>query len=148
MEVGQDDLEKFLEAARELEIKGLTEDINRREENEQHIVLDMNELSENDIIEENATLVESDDVISITSIKSEMVPTSRPEKVTYRAKSGKSNDNQCKECLSKFASGGALINHRRSKHEGVSYSCDFCEYKNGQAGNLKKHVTNHHSNKV
>ena len=58
-----------------------------------------------------------------------------------------SSSIECKECLAKFSSSGALTNHRKNKHEGISYSCEFCDYKNGQAGNLRRHLIRHHSNK-
>jgi len=56
-----------------------------------------------------------------------------------------SGNIECKECHTKFSSSAALTNHRRNKHEGISYSCEYCAYKNGQAGNLRRHVIKKHS---
>ena len=35
----------------------------------------------------------------------------------------------CKKCQAKFRSRVGLWHHRKNKHEGVSYSCDRCDYK-------------------
>ena len=51
---------------------------------------------------------------------------------------------KCDDCDIQFSSDGSLLNHKRCKHEGIMYSCDLCNYKSGQAGNLKRHVSNNH----
>ena len=51
---------------------------------------------------------------------------------------------KCDDCDMEFSSDGSLLNHKRYKHEGIMYSCDLCNYKAGQAGNLKRHLSYHH----
>ena len=52
----------------------------------------------------------------------------------------------CSECGSSYASPGALMNHRRGKHEGRVFRCDRgdCGFSSDQAGNLKTHVIKKH----
>ena len=45
----------------------------------------------------------------------------------------------CEECKAEFKYKQSLAQHIRSKHEGVRYSCDNCDHKATEVGNLKKH---------
>jgi len=203
VEVSEENLQSFLDSAKELEIKGLnTNDLTH----DAPMNLEIDETSENETIIDDShdefthflssegvkeerkerdegeidtefsqklsinieefsdeIITIADEEVSVDGVSSSEVSDGKDKKVpkavqlatefsfdtkpfvTRNTKSEGLNTLKCKECLQKFASAGALINHRRSKHEGISYSCDFCDYKNGQAGNLRKHVVKHHS---
>ena len=56
---------------------------------------------------------------------------------------------KCVECEAIYNSKHALYYHTRSKHEGVRYSCNQCEYQATQQGNLKRHKQSvHKHNKI
>ena len=198
VEVDEEELQSFLGAGKELEVKGLNNELTH----DATINLEMDESPENDtamtqdefihllssegIKEEKKTMDEvskvlspkvsikiadfsndaitiSDEEVFIDGTSSEGSDCDVRKHVPYGAESATEfsfdikpivprnikseglNTLKCKECHQKFASAGALINHRRSKHEGISYSCEFCDYRNGQAGNLRKHVIRHHT---
>ena len=50
----------------------------------------------------------------------------------------------CEECKVEFRSKKGLILHIRSRHKEVKYSCDSCDYKATDLGNLKKHKESVH----
>ena len=46
----------------------------------------------------------------------------------------------CEFCDYKASQKGNLQQHVQSIHVGVKYSCEFCDYKASQKGHLKQHV--------
>ena len=52
----------------------------------------------------------------------------------------------CSQCGASYASQGALVNHRRGRHEGRVYTCTQtgCSFSSAQAGNLKTHLIKRH----
>ena len=51
---------------------------------------------------------------------------------------------ECDECGATFKYKHHMLRHKRSKHEGVRYSCNYCDYKATQPGNLKTHKSSVH----
>ena len=47
---------------------------------------------------------------------------------------------KCVVCALSYSSQGALLNHKRGKHEGVLYNCEIrdCNFSASQAGNLRQ----------
>jgi len=54
---------------------------------------------------------------------------------------------KCVVCALSYSSQGALLNHKRGKHEGVMYNCEIrdCNFAASQAGNLRTHIMNKHN---
>ena len=50
----------------------------------------------------------------------------------------------CWDCGTTYKSYMGYYNHKRSKHLGVSYSCDQCSYTSTQQGHLKRHKRSVH----
>ena len=46
----------------------------------------------------------------------------------------------CDHCENKVIQKGNIKVHIESKHEGIWYTCDHCEYKVIQKGNIKVHI--------
>ena len=55
-----------------------------------------------------------------------------------------SNSKQCPQCDAVFTHRGRMLEHVRSKHEGVRYPCSQCDYKATKPSNLKRHVKGFH----
>ena len=152
-ELDQEDLERFLEAAKELEIKGLTENFSTGDEEMNHeSLLNMKDSTEIDIIREEPYEISLEVITDVTesyltNVKSEIIDLTSltKSKKESKAPAPGSNNLECDECMIKFSGTGALLNHKRNKHEGVRYSCGFCEFNAGQAGNLRRHISKHHS---
>ena len=63
-----------------------------------------------------------------------------PTYTLYMDESNSSNQfDKCGECGPGNRRKKALVQHIRSKHKGVKYSCDRCEYQATEKGDLKKH---------
>ena len=160
-EIDREDLQRFLEVSKELEIKGLTEngvpfddsDINLMEHDETNDENEENpsELSETNLIKketgEYGFVLAGEETIQSEIETTEYVIKNIQEVSRTNSKRKKSSGTcnlKCDDCEMQFSSHGSLLNHKRYKHEGVMYSCNFCDYKAGQAGNLKRHVGKNH----
>ena len=53
--------------------------------------------------------------------------------------------HKCGECGAGFRRKDSRAKHIRSKHEGVKYSCNQCEYQATQQGDLKRHKQSKHN---
>ena len=51
---------------------------------------------------------------------------------------------KCEDCATILSNRSHLMRHRRSKHEGIRYSCNQCEYQAKQTSNLKTHQESKH----
>ena len=51
---------------------------------------------------------------------------------------------KCEECDAVFKTKSGLLGHTKSKHEGIVYSCNQCNYKATQQGHLKAHKQSKH----
>ena len=164
-EVGEENLQRFLDSAKELEIKGLDQMFATNEGIDQEIPKKSQEIvkgeaSENlvetiveEMPEENkGNNIEGDNEISTSDFASKLsklVKAERSDKKSstesQKMKSHGMSGFYCQECNKEFSGKGSLLNHTRYIHEGIVYSCDFCEYKAGQANNLKNHVIKKHT---
>ena len=56
----------------------------------------------------------------------------------------------CEYCEYKAATKRSLQNHVKSIHDGVKYSCEYCDFKATEKSNLQNHVKSIHDgvNKV
>ena len=54
----------------------------------------------------------------------------------------------CNECDYSATLLSSLRRHKESKHEGIRYPCDFCDFTSVRASYLKKHIELKHSSDV
>ena len=47
-------------------------------------------------------------------------------------------------CGKEFTEKGHMLRNYRSKHEGIKYPCNQCDYQATQQGDLKKHIQRKH----
>merc|ERR1712179_838973 len=134
-------IKKFAEAAKDLQIKKLAENIRLGNPSEPRD--DNNYGSPNeDIHEDNADEVETEYAgRSILDVADEIInldiPGSGelgPGKQLYK----------CEECEASYKTKSGLWHHTSSKHEGICYSCEYCGYKATQQSNLKTHQESVH----
>ena len=52
----------------------------------------------------------------------------------------KAENCHCKDCGARFSTSYHLKRHVNTKHKGVRYNCDQCDYKATQLGHLKTHI--------
>ena len=50
----------------------------------------------------------------------------------------------CDKCDYRTSWEGDLKRHKNVKHEGVTYDCDLCDYKAAQPGDLRRHKKSKH----
>ena len=141
-EVRQANLNRFLEAARELEIKGLMNHTFVKEEKKTEPV--------NDWSEEN---VESE-VVPYTlahpnSVKQFEFPVAKEdnyfEEVSDIKPSSDKELHPCNKCERQFTSRSGLWLHKQKVHEGITHKCDLCESVFSQQTHLKRHRARIHT---
>ena len=129
----QSSINEFLNLAKNLEMKGISENLNLTVENEtcnEPETLD-NYKDEHLIYEE--ILDSKIDTNENLSSKMEMI---------NRSYIQKNSDGlfDCDKCQSQFKNKSCLRRHLRSKHEGVKYTCSQCEYQAMRQEYLKTHI--------
>ena len=139
----QDRINQFMEVAKELQVKELS----REDTDEEEIRNNVDEVDENedqDIIND----IFVDETRSVSSTLDELiafdVDSAQHKSDSGQVKNGK-QDYICSDCGKGFAFRNSLQRHQKSKHEeGDIYSCNRCEYKATQPGNLKIHQQSKH----
>ena len=144
-EVRQANLDRFIEAAKDLEIKGLmTQDTFVKEEKGQ-------DNTQNDCFEVTAessevvpyTLMDQDSVrefqFALTDKKEDEAEEIREENVE-----NKDLKSACNKCERIFTSRSGLWLHKKKVHEGVRHKCDLCETVFSQQTHLKRHKSKIH----
>ena len=58
--------------------------------------------------------------------------------------SSDNNSAQCPECGAGFTRKGSMMEHYRSKHEGIKYPCNQCDYQATTQSNLQTHIQSKH----
>ena len=162
-EVGQDDVDKFMEAAQGLEIKGLLAVTNNREldESSRKELHSSNLLREETIStffkEKNVSGCELD-VKPELDVHFENVLNSSPslnalnlikeEDLFFNnpGKTEKSDMFPCEQCDYKASRADHLKRHKFSIHENGRLQCNQCEFSATRADNLKRHIKRIHTN--
>ena len=130
-------LDKFLEVGTVLEIYGLTQKDSKSEANMEFFEDPMqtfNETEKEDFLTEKGTESHLEDIKEIYTLEfeTETVAKKSPVKISQlETWLNKSHDKlfYCKECSKDFSSRGSLRNHKRAKHEGFMFSCNYCNYR-------------------
>ena len=58
--------------------------------------------------------------------------------------SSEARSTVCPECGAKYSNRSTMLKHYRSKHEGIKYPCNQCDYQATEKGNLQKHIQRKH----
>ena len=161
-EVGQDNLNTFMNIASKFKIKGLMQEEQEcqlRQDKPANFVNDFSkpdyeEHSEKKVFQQeyplNETLnaeqnsfhplqletVETDDSFTDSSF----VVVTNSEDLN---KIG--SEYECDKCEYRSKYRGDVSSHMKAQHEGIKYSCGMCEYKSGYLSNLNKHTRKKHS---
>ena len=130
--VNHGNMNRFTQAAKDLQIKKLAENI--RMENPPESLNTNQDITNEDIYEgnEDQTEIKHTDVITILNIHGRNEQGSG--KKLYK----------CEECEASYKNRSGLYLHASSKHEGIFYSCKFCAFKATRQSNIKIHQESIH----
>ena len=119
---------EFLQVAKDLEVKDISEGVEMENEPEETVDVEIN----------------TDDTIEQTVMEE--------NEINEEAKIGKARRNfsdtkstECPECHAVFTLRNVMLRHYRSKHQGILYHCDQCDYKAKRQYNIRSHIANKHS---
>ena len=141
-EVRQSNLNRFLNAAKDLEVKGLMNHSFIKEENSQEMLghhLEVNDEStesNNDLAVGLTSDKEFCDAIKVESPEgfSEGKPALEERVLKYL----------CDQCERKFNTRSGLWLHKKKIHEGVTHNCEQCKQTFSQTSHLKRHKKSVH----
>ena len=129
-------MKRFAQAAKELQIKKLAENIRMGNPPESVDGLENKDNNPNEDIrkdneDQNVQLYKSEECEASNKSKSGLynLTKSKHEGICY----------SCKYCGYKATSQSNLKRHQEAKHEGVKYSCNQCDYHATHKGDLKRH---------
>lgn len=119
-EVGKDDLESFLATGQDLEVNGLTEEVNINNVINPEIV---NTYEQNTLqFKEQFAPIDADSYA-----------------ISQKPVSDGKYGHECVQCDGAFATTRDLARHRESKHVGIRYDCDQCNGRFTRQSSLIKH---------
>ena len=140
--VNHNNMKRFAQAAKDLQIKKLAENIKMRNPSQRREDLEDNDAAANEDINENVDQMENEyagrsnsDIVD--EIISHDIPGSdelRSDKQLYK----------CEECEARYKTKTGLNLLTSSKHGGICFSCKYCGYKATNTGNIKRHQESIH----
>ena len=136
----QDRMNEFLNVAKNLEIKEVSNDVKLDEEN-------VNE--EETLILKTENVNEAYETVCVSQTKSnedgnEYDERNRQSLNELQSQKNAEEDFVCDQCQSKFRKRHHLNRHIESKHEGVRYACRQCDYEATQQYHLTNHIKSIH----
>ena len=148
-EVSQEDLDKFMKAATDLQIKGLQERETVVEDNHENLDKIQNIKTNNayyDLENEN-THYKQETNYQVYDVGVYHEPTD--SSVLSEFKNGnfaRKEDGfySCDECEYKTNKSNNLKRHKLGKHQGVKFKCDKCSCEFSQQGHLQTHIKSKH----
>ena len=136
-EVGQYELEDFLATGKDLEVRGMMEDVNLKDVEEPVVDNGTHYTQE-------AQKPDSKYKDNLDDKTWEMLNPKNESEVTIYSNQQSGGSSLCSECNAVFSSRSGLSYHKRSKHEGVRYECDQCDHSFSDSSNLNKHKQSKH----
>ena len=145
--INQDSINKFMENARDLEVKDLVHDVNYESESKlttpENITIDTSETTQ------------EDEQIGVTDVKYEekeleyyeqqIQDFSLDENLLNDSRStDQSKMYSCDKCEYQANHRQLMKRHKLNKHEGVSFPCDECDIKYTDITGLRKHLLSKH----
>ena len=161
-EVGQDDIESFMKAAKDLNIKGLSEargnipfksianDLKIEPTNSEfNIHKKKEQLSESsrnlaEYEEEGTSDFDEAEIIVVLEGMNDSNLSPDYDSMNESVSQSESGKYSCTQCGKFYNLSTGLRRHIKSAHEGVRYPCEECEYKATTGDNLKRHIKTFH----
>ena len=160
-EVGQTQLPYFMTVARDLQIRGLSENLpNVRQaevevENIQHFHVE-------DIVDQTEQIAIPSEEEPAENMSFELQEKIEEkyycgaDKCDFKTKSAshlklhkksvhEGIKHQCDQCDRSYNFPGDLRRHKKTSHEGLRYPCTYCDFTASQTQTLKNHINKHHS---
>ena len=149
-EIGQTELQDFINLGDELEIDGLNQDQHNETQNISSEENQSNPEMKFEECKENRDKDETKNISEIVEIKPELVPEAVNQKeIAYSTKSQtiekSGNGYKCDECGKCFTQSGGVYSHKMSAHKGIRHPCEHCQYTATTKSNLKRHIYKHHT---
>jgi len=167
-EVDQIQLPYFMNVARDLEIRGLSENLPNISQAEVESIETIEQIDVEDIIGNQAeSLVNASKEEEDIEQMEEIIPLEVQEKIEekyycdadtcdFKTKSAshlklhkksvhEGIKHQCDQCDRSYNFPGDLRRHKKTTHEGLRYPCSYCEFTASQTQTLKNHINKHHS---
>ena len=142
--ITQENLGSFMKEAEELEVKGLTNDVDSCEP-----FLDVDEVSNTQtkvdtILEQTNDGVKNESEDNVPQFNE--VPQANPTTSDHKGihKVDEKYRYPCSQCDYRSTKWANLQIHVKSRHEGIKFVCTYCEFKFSTKSNLAKHVRNKH----
>ena len=142
VEIAQEELNGFIEAAVELNIKGLN-NVNQNDTKEKVVDITSN-IPKDEMLD--VQIIDSKEEESKTEFSTMVYKDMKTEFVG--SSDYKPKKFACDKCNYSTANSGHLKKHTLGIHEGIRYSCDQCESKFTTSDNLKTHKNMKHGRNV
>ena len=166
-EVGQNQLPYFMSVARDLEIRGLSEDLPSVRQAD---VENIEHFNVEDIADQSDQIVSQDKQEQVQNVSYDMQDVNNilvsekieekyycdAEKCDFKTKSAshlklhkksvhEGIKHQCDQCERSYNFPGDLRRHKKTTHMGLRYPCSYCDFTASQTQTLKNHINKHHS---
>ena len=137
-EIRQEYFQRFIDVAKDLENKGITEEVKSDEKQTSNGHLVHNDLS-------TSISSKNDDGKYLEDILHPLIKMENVE-IDDLMKHDNSEEERfpCNQCKQVFSTTGSVRRHMTSVHNGVGYACDQCDFSASQSGNLLRHKKNTH----
>ena len=129
----QDRINEFIAVAKDLEVKELSKEDVPEED-------DVNNVDVSEVNTEDESVID-DNTSSVSDTIDELLNLDIPEFNEHDGKNilTENKSFKCQDCDLVFGSKSSLFLHTRSKHKGVTHSCDQCEFEATSQQNLHRH---------
>ena len=151
-EVEQDDLNHFMEVAAKFDVKGLSQEKQNDEANQQQhfdeaMMRDNRwKPQEDEIVKMEKTEIDTFYNDAFANYEHENIAV-QVEDIAEKRNVPKSHENayHCEQCDYKSEDVSNMRRHKKARHEGIKFPCDQCEYKSSYSHDLTKHKRNKHT---
>ena len=141
--IQQDRINEFMDVSLDLEVKELSKDDGTNNEFVNTVEEEGLNTPEDDPVNIES-YVHDDQTRSVSDTIDELLNLDIPEYNNSNVSNEVVNTSEsfnCQDCEAVFKTKGKLQHHNRSKHEGLTYSCNQCQYQTIWPGKLRKHKT-------
>ena len=154
-EVGQDDLTEFITVAKDLEINGLKENIDKASNTGQMKSRIQDDDAHEKIYQSSvdkdtaAYPLENEIALADNILREETGEEFFGQIDVFDTEESKQLNEHagfvCEECFKNFTSAGNLKQHKTAIHQGKRYPCNQCDYEGTRSTSLKRHIASRHS---
>ena len=116
-----------------------------------HVIIEENARSETNIKKQRITSEEKDDDKNLKKFICKNCDYRTNAKAHFYRHIARHPENnsakfECDDCVKQFNSNEALKYHKKSVHDGVRFTCSYCNHTSSSAQNLKRHDASKHTN--